>query len=332
MHDIRGMKVSIIIPVYNVEKYLAECLDSAVGQTHQNKEIIIVNDGSTDGSADIISSYQEKYSEIVFIATENRGQSSARNTGLDTSTGDYLIFLDSDDWLEKETLERCLLALKEHDADIVMFNAHSFADEVQDFDIKKLNYTRAPCLTDKKLRCREAFALFIRNKAYLVSPCLYLYKRSTFNKNRFQSGIIHEDNLFTTQLLINSETAEVICLPDRFFHRRVRPGSIMTKEKSMKHVSGYLAVAEELLRHELKNQNCSTAKALNQFIQGIIGNALATAQAAFDNKIPLHVRNKSLRLFLKTNLRHINPRAALICFLPEIMVIKRKLHGLIKHP
>lgn len=332
MHDIKDSKVSIIIPVYNVEKYLAECLDSAVGQIHQNKEIIIVNDGSTDGSAAIISEYQEKHSEIVLVVTENFGQSSARNTGIEKSTGDYLIFLDSDDWIEKETLERCLLALKEHNADMVMFNACSFADDVSEFDIGKLDYTRPSCLANKKLLCREAFSFFVKNKSYLVSPCLYLYKRSTFNKNRFRPEIIHEDNLFTTQLLISSETAEVICLPDRFFHRRVRPGSIMTQEKSMRHVNGYLAVAEELLKNELKNQNCSTAVALNQFIQSIIGNALATAQAAFNNKIPLHVRKKSLKLFFKTNLRHIKPRAALICILPEIKVVKRKLRGLVKHP
>lgn len=327
MSDIQSNKVSIIIPAYNVEKYLAECLDSAIGQSHQDKEIIIINDGSTDGTAEIISKYQEKHHEIIAITTENRGQSSARNTGIEKATGEYIIFLDSDDWLEKETIESCLNALKEHEADIVMFNAHAFADELPDSELRKFDYTRPQHLTNKRLLCREAFSGFIKNRKYLVSPCLYMYRLSTFDTVRFPPNIIHEDNLFTTQLLITNATATTICLPNRFFHRRVRPGSTMTQEKSMKHVDGYFKVAEELLRSKIVSENSTTSQALNLFIQSMISSAINTAHTAFNRKIPFSLRMRAIRLFLKTNQRYINPKTALICIIPELIQLKKFLKG-----
>lgn len=330
MIDIKDCKVSIIIPVYNVEKYLAECLDSAVGQTHQNKEIIIVNDGSTDGSAAIISEYQKRHSEIVAVTTENRGLSCARNTGIENASGQYIIFLDSDDWIEKETLEKCLRSLKDHDADIALFNATAFSDGMPDSELRKFDYTRPQNLTNKKLQCRALFEGFISIKNYIVQPCCYLYRAESFADERFFPGILHEDNLFTTKLLIKNESATAICLPDRLFHRRVRPESVMTQPKSVKHVEGYFSVAEELLKHELKNKSCPTAKALNLFIQGTISSALITAHAAFQGRIPFHIRKKSLQLFFKTSLININPRAALICIFPEVVAIKRSLNRLLR--
>lgn len=327
MSNIQSDKVSIIIPVYNVEKYLAECLDSACNQTHQNKEIIIINDGSTDGSSEIISLYEKKHKEIKVITTENRGQSAARNTGIENATGDYIIFLDSDDWLEKDTLEICLKNFNEHKVDIILFNAKAFADGLPESEAKKFNYTRPDQLKNQKKPCQHVFLESIKNNNYIVSPCLYMYKKTSFKGSRFLEKIIHEDNLFTTQLLINNTTATAICLPNFFFHRRVRPGSTMTQEKGMKHVDGYFAVAEELLKNKLVTEKSSTSKALNTFIQGVISSAIITAHAAFKQKIPFALRKRAFQLFLKTNLRYINSKAALICIFPEVLQLKRILKG-----
>jgi len=325
MIDISDCKVSIIIPVYNVEKYLDECLNSAVSQTHQNKEIIIINDGSTDGSVSIFSKYQKKYSEIVVITTENCGVSCARNIGIENASGQYIIFLDSDDWIEKETLEKCLKSLRSNNADIVLFNATAFVDEMPNAELGKFNYTRSGITTNQKIQCRKIFKEFISSRNYIVNCNLYLYKAESFSDLRFHPEILHEDNLFTTQLLINNEITSAVFLPDRFYHRRVRPGSIMTQQKSIKHVEGYLSVVEELLKHELKNQNCHTAKALNQFIQRIISIALITARTVFIGQIPFRIRKKSLQLFFQINLRNFNPKVALICIFPEVLTIKKLL-------
>ncbi|HFU4059843.1 TPA: glycosyltransferase family 2 protein [Streptococcus suis] len=110
--------ISVIIPIYNVEKYLARCLDSVVNQTHTNLEIILVNDGTPDGSVAIAEAYQEKDKRIKLLHQENAGLSEARNTGIAAATGDYIAFLDSDDWLELDAYEYLLQLLVAHDADI----------------------------------------------------------------------------------------------------------------------------------------------------------------------------------------------------------------------
>lgn len=318
-------KVSIIIPVYNVEKYLAECLDSAIRQSHSNKEIIIINDGSTDNSAEIIAEFQRNYNNITVVTTKNQGLSLARNTGLEKANGDYIIFLDSDDWLEKETLASCLNAVKKHNADIVFFNAEAFADGVEESEVKKFNYARSSDLYQKKITCIKLFENYIKNKNYIASACLYMYKSKTYKHVKFFPGIIHEDNLFTTQLLLSNVDAIATCLPDRFFHRRVRPGSIMTQAKSLKHVEGYFKVAEELLKLPLTYRDGKAAKSLNNFIQIMISNAVIIAIAAFDNKIPSDIKKRSLKTLLSTNIRYIKLKSLIICLFPQLLIYRNKL-------
>ena len=106
-------KVSVIIPIYNVEKYLSECLDSVVNQTYKNLEIILINDGSKDGSANICKEYAEKDSRIIFVDQENIGVSKSRNKGIDMASGKYILFIDSDDYCEANMIE---IAIKNYDA------------------------------------------------------------------------------------------------------------------------------------------------------------------------------------------------------------------------
>lgn len=114
-------KVSIIIPVYNVEKYLPQCLDSVVGQNYADLEIICVDDGTPDGSAAVILSYAERDSRIKLISQKNMGLSGARNTGINAATGDYIIFLDGDDWLDSETVKTAVNVAERENADAVMW-------------------------------------------------------------------------------------------------------------------------------------------------------------------------------------------------------------------
>ncbi len=114
-------KVSIIIPVYNVEKYLPKCLDSVIGQTYADLEIICVDDGTPDRSAAVILSYAEKDGRIRLISQDNQGLSGARNTGIKSATGEYIVFLDGDDWLEPETIETAVDCIKKENADVVMW-------------------------------------------------------------------------------------------------------------------------------------------------------------------------------------------------------------------
>ena len=113
--------ISIIVPVYNVEKYLEQCLESLLNQTYKNIEIIVVNDGSTDQSLDILNKYSFKDNRIKLYSQKNQGISAARNTALEHINGKYIMFVDSDDWIEINTCETALHELKKNDSDIVMW-------------------------------------------------------------------------------------------------------------------------------------------------------------------------------------------------------------------
>lgn len=315
-------KVSIIIPVYNVEKYLAECLDSAIAQDHEDKEIIIINDGSTDSSSKIIDEFQSRYPEIIVKHTQNQGQSIARNTGLELASGDYVIFLDSDDWIESNTLSTCLIKIKEYKADIIFFSAKAFSDGLPKSEIEKFNYVRPKDLMHTPMPSWQLFEKLLVSKKYVVSPCLFLYTKRRLGSVRFFPGILHEDNLFATQILLTHQGIVAACIPDQLFHRRVRPESIMTQAKNEKHVNGYFVVAEELLKIEKDNLNSSTQKVLSHFIQDIIASAIITAHKAFDKKTPIKVRKKAISLLAKIEKEYMKPKTVLCCILPEVMIVK----------
>jgi IS5 family transposase len=321
-HKLNAVKVSIIIPVYNVENYLSECLDSAIGQDYENKEIIIINDGSTDGSRKIIDEYQGKHPHIIVKHTKNQGQSAARNAGLLLASGDYVIFLDSDDWIESNTISSCLNKINEYKADIIFFAATAFADGLPAGATKVFNYARPKELTHSPMPSWQLFEKMFKSNHYIVSPCLFLYSKKKLGSVEFMPGILHEDNLFTTRILIEHQDTVAACIPDKFFHRRVRPESIMTKVKNERHINGYFAVAEALLKMDKGKLNCSTKKSLSHFIQGLILSAISTAHKAFDNKTPFFVRKKAINLLAKIETRHLKAKAVLCCIAPEAMILK----------
>ena len=119
-------QISVIVPIYNVEKYLAKCIDSIINQTLTNIEIILVNDGSTDNSRKIIDKYDKKDSRIKVIHKKNGGQGSARNAGLDIAKGEYIGFVDSDDWIDSNMYENLYNAAISNNADIVVCNRKVF--------------------------------------------------------------------------------------------------------------------------------------------------------------------------------------------------------------
>ena len=267
-------KVSIIIPVYNVESYLAECLESAVNQDHDNIEIIAINDGSTDGSLSILEKFRETHKNIKIYTIENHGQSIARNMGIKASTGEYILFLDSDDYIEKHTISHCIKKIKNHQADIIFFSASSFCDGVDAKIAESFNYERPATLLNHTIPANDFFCQSLKLNSYIVSPCLYMYKKNKFDNINFHPGIVHEDNLFTTRILLENKNTNVTCIPDMLFNRRIRPESTMTQKKQAKHVQGYMTVAEELLKLITTNENSDTDKALSLFIQNIATSSL----------------------------------------------------------
>lgn len=234
------------MPVYNTEKYVREAMESITCQSLKELEIIIINDGSTDGSLDIIREISNEDNRIQVYTQTNQGQSIARNIGISHARGKYIYFMDSDDLLEKDAIELCYLKCEELQLDFVFFDAQSFyAKDLQ--NTMTLNYRRTDKLEDRVYIGNEALELQLQKREYTPSPCLNLIRKSCLEKHhlQFHPGIVHEDQLFTTLLyLLAVRTA---CIKRTFFQRRMRENSTMTCKFSYRNVEGYLVVTQEIL-------------------------------------------------------------------------------------
>ncbi|OBW39843.1 putative glycosyltransferase EpsJ [Chryseobacterium sp. MOF25P] len=192
-------KVSVIVPVYNVENYLAKCLDSLVNQSLQNIEIIVVNDGSKDGSGNIIQEFSEKYSDkIKAFSKENGGLSDARNFGIDQATGDYLGFVDSDDYVSKTMFEEMLNLAEKHNAEMVICNIQK-VDEEGNVTQKLTQIPNMP----EKIDLEANFSVF-SDLSYFA--CNKLFRKELFADKRFKKGVHFEDIQLIPQLLLECKT------------------------------------------------------------------------------------------------------------------------------
>ena len=217
------VKVSVIIPVYNVEIFLEECLDSVVNQTLKDIEIICVNDGSTDNSLSILESYAKKDNRIKIINQENQGVSVSRNNGLKISAGKYICFLDSDDYLEVNTLMESFNISEQYSLDICLFKLINFDD------ITKKQFTEEyydmPFLKElvgnNVFNCHDIGETLFRISVTVHSK---LFKRDLISTMRFPEGLIFEDNAFFTEAIFKAE--RVFFLDKYLYHRRLRAGSV----------------------------------------------------------------------------------------------------------
>lgn len=213
------MKLSIIIPAYNAEAYLPQCLDSILAQEHQDYEVIVVDDGSTDGTAALL----ERYPDVKVIHQENRGMSTARNRGLDEARGEYILFVDSDDLLTDGALET--LVAKLSGEDIIAFNAKKLHDATGE-------HTYHPTIREPETT--DGWTYFCRHRLEATDihfVCIWqrAYRRQFLidNNLRFADGILRaEDDLFTTQAMLAAKTLRTItpCL----YIYRIRANSITT--------------------------------------------------------------------------------------------------------
>lgn len=243
-----NIKVSIIVPVYNVEAYLPSTLDSLINQTLRDIEIICVNDGSTDNSILILNEYAKRESRITVIEQENRGLSGARNRGLSMAKGEYIYFMDSDDYLDVNAMEECFLIAKPSDVDIVMFDAICFEDSNY-HGVYKPEYSRKESLAavaKKNSSNIEIISRLLEDNLFIPSVCLNFIRRALLVENRliFFANIIHEDELFTPKLYSLAKKITYVDKP--YFHRRLRNSSIMSATHAKKRYDSLIIVLNEL--------------------------------------------------------------------------------------
>ena len=199
------MKISVIIPVYNVEKYLKRCLDSVVNQTYKNLEIILIDDGSTDNSGKICDEYAQKDKRIIVIHKENGGLSDARNKGLDICTGDYISFIDSDDWVDLNYFDVLLKILLEYDVDVACCDYLRTSKYEQNNDVSIEN---TQIFRDEKI-------LEIYLEKELISACAKLYRKETFYNVRFPLKKVNED--ISTIFLVFTKSKSVAYVDEKLY-------------------------------------------------------------------------------------------------------------------
>lgn len=227
------MKFSVVVPVYNVEKYLDQCLESLKAQDFSDFEVIFVNDGSTDHSREILEVWGTKFPQMKVIDRENGGLSAARNTGLKAAHGDFVVFVDSDDWVEPNMLNR--LIVETEGADMICFACRRTDNEAGDSLVSEQS---------------DGWSYYNRHalEARIVPfVCVWqrCYNRSFLLENGllFREGILHEDNEFTPRACLKAKSIKVI--PDMLYNYRVRPGSIMTT-RGMKSKESLVLIGNEL--------------------------------------------------------------------------------------
>lgn len=284
------MKFSIIVPVYNVEQYLEKCLDSLQVQDYTDYEILCVNDGSTDHSREILTEWQSRFPKMKVIDRENGGLSAARNTGLHAAIGDYVVFVDSDDWVEPRMLNR--LATEIDDTEMVCFACQRTDNNTFDTLLPE--------------QC-DGWAYYNKHalehhEVPFVCVWQRCYRREFLLENnlRFREGILHEDNEFTPRVCLKAKTVKVI--HDVLYNYRVRPGSIMST-KGIRNKESLLTIGNELSELFAKENNIDKT---------IVYRALTQCyQMAFIDNIPSEdhllrplVNWRCYRHVSRTKLRH----------------------------
>lgn len=214
--------VSVIVPVYNVEPYLRQCVDSVLAQTYGDLEVILVNDGSPDGCGKICDDYAARDGRVKVIHQTNRGLSGARNSGIGAAAGDYLFFIDSDDWIEPHTIEALHRDLTENGAGMAVGGIISVYGDGN----------RVPAFTWDGMLCMgagEAVGQLCRRDIFSVSAWGKLYKRELFNIIRYPEGKLAEDTAIIIDLLIAAKTVTVRAAP--FYNYRQRRSGIVHGKK-----------------------------------------------------------------------------------------------------
>ena len=217
--------VSIILPIYNVEKFLSTSIGSAINQTYKNLEIVLVDDGSKDNSGKICDEYSKKDKRIKVIHKVNGGLSDARNAGLDIAKGEYIYLLDSDDYIETTAIEKCVDRLEQDNSDLVIFNfrycdeeGNTIESTSKEIDVKSIwsiddfwNYIDHP--DNKEVSIASVVAW---NK---------LYKKEIFDNLRYIKGRINEDSLIITDIIV--KVNKISYISEKLYSYRMRSGSIM---------------------------------------------------------------------------------------------------------
>lgn len=233
-------EISVIIPVYNVERYLDKCVSAILAQSYTDFELILVDDGSTDQSGAMCDRYAERHEAVRVIHQQNKGLGGARNTGIENATGEYLLFLDSDDFVHPDLLKRCAEHVQRHDCDMVFF------DQVAVFDngARGAVYS-CPVQADELLVNDD-----LRSLVFFSGACNRIFRRTLFTDTgvRFPEHVWYEDLRTISKLMPSVKSAFYDAAEPLYFYLQ-RPGSIMHTPDFPRIVNERIAAVAEIIRY-----------------------------------------------------------------------------------
>ena len=242
MTDRVSAKISVIVPVYNVENYVERCIDSILDQTYKNFELIIIDDGSTDGSGSIVDRYVDTDPRVTVIHVQNKGAAAARNLGINKAQGEYISFVDSDDWIENTFLDRLSQLIEKNDADIAWCGYTKVSDSEK----------HGPDQKSEDLIVENGIDAIdnLYGKGYLNYVVVWnkIYKSSLFEDIRFVEGMIYEDEIIVADLYFKA--SKVVGTPVSMYNYRVdNEKSVMSQKYSLKRLEILKALEIRMSRY-----------------------------------------------------------------------------------
>lgn len=300
------MKISVIIPVYNVEKYIEKCLDSVVNQTYKNIEIIIIDDETPDGSIEICKKYIKSDDRIILIQQKNKGLSGARNTGLKKATGEYVLFVDSDDYLSKDALEKFADYITNscEKLDVVSGNALKVNGEVSKSIIVGGN--------SEDTIGEIALKNQIKSYQYNAPVWLRIYRRNFLIEEQlfFEEGLLHEDEYWTPFVLAKSK--EIRHIDNSFYYYVEREDSITNKKNKSRNIQAIVNICS-LINSELSTNiySIDLKKLLKDYTSRLYMNSITLEEKQIENE-RFSLRN---RIFAFKNARRIRTYSQSMIFL-----------------
>lgn len=232
--------ISVIIPVYNCEQYLPRCLDSIINQTHKNLEIICINDGSTDNSLKILKEYSKKDSRIILISQENNKQGAARNKGLDIAKGEFITFVDADDWLDLNYCELLYNAAQRYDVNIAA------ASTTRDYKNKVKNHLKL-----KEENVYKDVNSIVKALEYNFITHSKLYRFEPIKNLRFEENVLYEDGAYTIKAFDIEKS--LVTVPDARYHYFSNPTSTIKQKKDVKKENDKISTSLQLIRYAKEN-------------------------------------------------------------------------------
>lgn len=310
--------ISIIIPVYNSEKYLKEALDSVLAQSYENIEVIMVDDGSVDSSPGICDAYAQKDPRFKVIHQENKGPSAARNRGIEEATGEYITFFDNDDLLHKDFIKVLYGLCVKYDCDIALTKSFPFLDE------ETIPWGEA----EEKLTFMDnrelSTQLVDMGWTGLAVTMAKLFKRELFEKIRFNEKRIIGDDDSTIYLLFWMSEKSVLFQSPMYFYRSKRKGSITHSGYKMSWLTGVEAFKERMFFYKEQNEEILHAKAMRNYCRRVAENYCLMKEFLPGERQKLRELKKEMRkysirmFFLKGNSFKQKVSALMFAWIPSI--------------